>query len=78
MTPKIEFYRLQNELNFNKISNVGILNIPIFLSKKCLKLLHCKSFSYFFLSKIISMFGNKVVKHLTRGPLNKLVKLTML
>ena len=35
-----------------------------FLLKKCDKLLHCKSFSCFF-SKNISVFGYKVVKHLT-------------
>ena len=48
-----------------------------FLLKKCEKLLHCKSFSHFF-NKNISVFGYKVVKHLTSWPLNELVKLTML
>ena len=35
-----------------------------FLLKKCKKLLQCKSFSHFF-SKNISVFGDKVIKHLT-------------
>ena len=35
-----------------------------FLLKKCVKLLHCKSFSRLF-NKKISVFGYKVVKHLT-------------
>ena len=34
------------------------------LLKKCEKLLQCKSFSHFF-KKNISVFGDKVVKHLT-------------
>ena len=34
------------------------------LLKKCEKLLHCKSFSHFF-NKNISVFGYKVIKHLT-------------
>ena len=34
-----------------KISNVNISNTPIFLLKKCEKLLHCKSFSHFFNKK---------------------------
>ena len=37
----------------------------------------CKSFSHFF-NKNISVFGYKVIKHLTSWPLNELVKLTML
>ena len=48
-----------------------------FLLKKCEKLLQCKSFSHFF-NKNISVFGYKVVRHLTSRPLNELVKLTML
>ena len=39
-----------------------------FLFKKCEKLLHCKSLSHFF-NKNISVFGYKVVKHLTSYPL---------
>ena len=35
-----------------------------FLLKKCVKLLQCKSFSHFF-NKNISVFSNKLVKHLT-------------
>ena len=35
-----------------------------FLLKKCEKLLHCKSFSHFF-NKKFSVFGYKVIKHLT-------------
>ena len=35
-----------------------------FLLKKCEKHLQCKSFSHFF-NKNISVFGYKVVKHLT-------------
>ena len=35
-----------------------------FLLKNCEKLLHCKSFSHFF-NKNITVFGYKVVKHLT-------------
>ena len=35
-----------------------------FCRKKCEKLLHCKSFSNFF-NKNISVFGYKVIKHLT-------------
>ena len=42
------------------ISNVH----QYFLLKKCDKLLHCKSFSHFFSTKNISVFGYKVVKHL--------------
>ena len=42
------------------ISNIT----PIFLLKKCEKLLQCKSFSHFF-NKNIRVFSNKVVKHLT-------------
>ena len=37
-----------------------------FLSKKCKKLLHCKSCSHVFNKKKFSVFGYKVVKHLTR------------
>ena len=48
-----------------------------FLSKKFVKLLQCKSFSHFF-NKNFSVFGYKVVKQLTRWPLNELAKLTML
>ena len=48
-----------------------------FLLKKCEKLLHCKSSSHFS-TKTISLFGYKVLKHLTSWPLNELVKLTML
>ena len=47
-----------------------------FVEKKC-ELLHCKSFSHFF-NKDISVFGYKVVKHLTSWPLNELIKLTIL
>ena len=37
-----------------------------FLLKKCEKLLQCKSFSHFFnKKKNISVFGYKVIKHLT-------------
>ena len=43
---------------------LNISNMPIFLLKKCVKLLHCKSFSHFF-NKNFSVFGYKVVKHLT-------------
>ena len=43
-----------------------------FFVEKCEKL-----FSYFF-NKKFSVFGYKVVKHLTSWPLNELVKLTML
>ena len=35
-----------------------------FLLKKIEKLLHCKSFSHFF-NKNISVYGYKVLKHLT-------------
>ena len=56
------------------ISNVH----QYFLLKKCDKLLHCKSFSHFFSTKNISVFGYKVVKHLMSWPLHKFVKLTML
>ena len=48
-----------------------------FLSKKCEKVLQWKSFSHFF-NKNITVFGYKVIKHLTSWPLNELVKLTML
>ena len=36
-----------------------------YLLKKCEKLLQCKSFSHFFPEKNFSVFGYKVVKHLT-------------
>ena len=36
-----------------------------FLLKKCEKLLQCKSFSHFFNKKNFSVFGYKVIKHLT-------------
>ena len=51
-------------LRFTKISNINISNMPIFLSKKIEILLQCKSFSHFS-TKNISVFGNKVAKHLT-------------
>ena len=35
-----------------------------FFMKKCKEPLHCKSFSYFFSTKNIRVFGYKVVKHL--------------
>ena len=41
-----------------------------FLLKKCEKLLHC-----IFSTKNISVFGYKVIKHLTSWPHNELVKL---
>ena len=44
---------------------VNFSNMPILLLKKCVKLLHCKSLSHFFSTKIFSVFGYKVVKHLT-------------
>ena len=50
---------------------------PIFFLNGCEKLLQCKSFSHFS-TKNVSVFGDKVVKHLTSRPLNELVKLTML
>ena len=46
-----------------------------FLLKKCKKLLQWAS--HIFSTKNISVFGYKVVKHLTSWPLNELVKLTM-
>ena len=51
--------------------------MPVFLSKRCEKLLQCKSFSHFS-KKNISVFGSKIIKHLMSGPLNELVKLRML
>ena len=51
--------------------------LPIFFVGKSEKLLQCKSFSHFF-NKNISVFGYKVVTHLTSCSLNELVKLTML
>ena len=48
-----------------------------FLLKTCEKLLHCKT-SHIFSTKIISVVGYKVVKHLKSRPRNKLVKLMML
>ena len=47
-----------------------------FLLEKYEKLLQCK-LPYFF-NKNISVFGYKVIKHLTSWPLNELIKLTML
>ena len=48
-------------LNFQKlISQI----CQYFLLKKCEKLLHCKSF-FIFSTKNFSVFGYKVVKHLT-------------
>ena len=41
------------------------------------KLFNAKAFLIGF-QKNISVFGYKVIKHLTSGPLNELVKLTML
>ena len=42
-----------------------ISEIPeYFCLKNCLKLLQCKTFSHFF-NKHISVFGYKVIKHLT-------------
>ena len=62
-------------LNFQKlISQI----CQYFLLKKCEKLLQCISFSHLFNKKKFSVFGYKVVKHLTSWPLNELVKLTML
>ena len=51
--------------------------MPIIFVEKCEKLLQCKSF-FHFSTKNISVFGNKVKKHLTSWPLNELIKLTML
>ena len=51
--------------------------MPIFLLKKCEKLLQCKGY-LIFSTKNFGVFGYKVVKHLTSWPLNELVKLTML
>ena len=49
-------------LKFQKlISNIH----QYFLLKKCEKFLQCKSFSHFSTKNII-VFGNKVIKHLTR------------
>ena len=48
-----------------------------FLLKKCEKLCSAKA-SLIFLTKNISVYGYKVVKHLVSLPLNELVKLTML
>ena len=39
---------------------VSILKMPIFLLKKCEKLLHCKSFAYF-INKNIIVFGYKAL-----------------
>ena len=36
--------------------------MPMFLLKKCEKLLQCKSLSHFFSTNIFSVFGYKVVK----------------
>ena len=46
-----------------------------FLLKICEKLAKA---SLIFSTKNISVFGDKVVKHLKSGPLNELVKLTIL
>ena len=48
-----------------------------FLLKKVRSFCNAKA-SLTFSTKSISEFGYKVVKHLTSGPLNELVKLTML
>ena len=47
----------------------------LFVEKKCEQ---CKASLIFSTKKNISVFGYKVVKHLTSWPLNKLVKLRML
>ena len=59
-------YKKLAECAFVRISNFNISNIPnIFVER-------------IFSTKHFSVFGYKVVKHLTRWPLKELVKLTML
>ena len=60
-------------LRFQTISNIRLY----FLLKNCEKLLHCIAKASLIFSTKISVFSNKVVKHLTSRPGNKL-KLTML
>ena len=53
-----------NDVISYRFFKINISSMPIFLSKNCVKLLHCKSFFHFF-NKNISVFDYKVVKHLT-------------
>ena len=48
-----------------------------FLLQKCEKLFAVQKLLSFFSTKNISVFGYKVIKHLTSLPLNELVKLTL-
>ena len=52
--------------------------MPIFFVEKMWEAFAVQKPFLIFSTKNISVFGNKVVKHLTSWPLNELVKLTML
>ena len=71
---RADWFKLTMSLKFQMLTSEIC---QYFLLKRCEKLLHCKSFSHFF-NKKFSVFGYKVVKHLTSWPLSELVKLTML
>ena len=52
--------------------------MPIFYVEKMKEAFAVQKLLSFFQQKNLSVFGNKVTKHFTSGPLNGLVKLTML
>ena len=52
--------------------------MPIFFDEKMWEAFAVQKLVSFFQQENISVFGNKVLKHLTSWPLNELVKLTML
>ena len=55
------------------ISEANFSNMPLFLVDKNVKSFCIAKDSLTFSAKKISVFGYKVVKHLTSGPLNELV-----
>ena len=52
--------------------------MPIYFVEKMCEAFAVQKLLSFFSTKNFSVFGYKVVKHLTSWPLNELVKLTML
>ena len=63
---------------FIKFSEVNFSNMPIFFVEKLREAFALQKLLSFFSTKNFSVFGYKVVKHVTSWPNNELVKLTML
>ena len=64
--------------HFVEFLEVNFSNMPIFFVEKNVRSFCSAKASLIFSTKNFSVFGYKVVKHLTSWPLNKLIKLTML